>query len=61
MVKVIEENFMVCCDCLSAIACDDYTGLDYHYNESEAEKRMEEIKRGIENAGGYIVYGDSDY
>jgi hypothetical protein len=26
---------------------DDYTGLDYHYNQDEAEKRMKEIQNGI--------------
>lgn len=60
MAEIIDDNFMVCTDCLMAIANDDYTGLDYHYNDAEAEQRMNDIKAGIDNAGGHIALGDSE-
>ena len=60
MAKVIDDSFMVCSDCLQAIANNDYTGLDYYYSEKEADKRMQDIQKGVENAGGYICCGDSE-
>lgn len=57
---IIDNDFMVCEDCLHAIAYDDYTGLDYHYDEKEAYKRMREIKNGIHDAKGSISRGDSE-
>ena len=60
MVNVIDDNFMVCTDCLMAIANDDYTGLDYSYNQQEAFQRMTQIKYGIESTEGHICVGDYD-
>jgi len=55
--KVNIENIVVCEDCIQAIVNDDYTGLDYHYNEQEAEQRHNEIVAGILalSALGHIV------
>ena len=58
--KILDNDFMVCTDCLMAIANDDYTGLDYYYSPGHAEQRKAEIISGIESAGGYISCGDSD-
>ena len=60
MAQVIDDDFMVCTDCLMAIANDDYSGLDYHYSAAEAGQRMADIKTGMDSAGGYICCGDSD-
>lgn len=46
-IETVEPDARVCVDCLMAIANDDYSGLDYHYDEAKAEKRMEEIQTGI--------------
>lgn len=59
MSNIIDDNFMVCVDCISAIANDDYTGLDFHYDENESQKRELEIRNGINEVNGYIVCGDS--
>ena len=61
--KILDDNFMVCVDCILAIANGDYSGLDYSLPESEADRRMEEIEQGIDAAGGYdgyIVPGDAE-
>lgn len=60
MAKILDDNFMVCSDCLQAIVNDDYTGLDYSYNEKDAEERMAAIRSGIRDAGGYIARGESE-
>lgn len=58
MIKMINENFMVCDDCLPIIVNGDASGLDYSYTEEEAEHRLQEIETGIAGAGGYICLGD---
>ena len=64
MVNVIDDNFMVCSECLSAIVNDDYSGLDYSYDEQEANERMAHIQECIRweqvQNGGYIVLGDEE-
>lgn len=57
--KVIDSEFMVCSDCFQIIAYGDATALDYHYSESEAEKRLQEIESGLANTGGIVFTGDS--
>lgn len=60
MVDIVDDDFMVCTDCLMAIANDDYSGLDYHYSEAEATERMAEIQAGMAAAGGNICCGEAD-
>jgi hypothetical protein len=48
----------VCADCLQAIANDDYSGLDYFYNEAEAEAREKRIRKGIADLGRHVVTTD---
>ncbi len=43
--KVIQ--FGLCNHCIQAYVNDDFTGLDYHYNEPEATEQMETIKTGL--------------
>ena len=60
MVEVINDEYMVCTDCLMYIANGDVSGLDYYYNEVEAAERLKAIYAGEDAAGGYIVCGDSE-
>ena len=55
--KVNIENIAVCSDCIQVTVNDDYTGLDYHYNEQEAEQKHKEIMAGILalSSLGYLV------
>ncbi len=45
--KVHIDNLVFCEDCMLAAVNNDYTGLDYHYNEQEAEQRQAEIVAGL--------------
>ena len=54
--KTIIENLALCTDCTQAAVNDDYTGLDYHYNEEDAARRMEEIQAGLVNLGAGLCY-----
>ncbi|WP_280553448.1 hypothetical protein [Halomonas sp. 25-S5] len=38
-VDIIDDDFMVCTDCLMIIVNDDATGLDYSMDEEEAAER----------------------
>jgi hypothetical protein len=60
MADIIDDEYMVCTDCLMVIANADYSGLDYHYSPAEAEQRRAAIDAGMDRAGGYICCGDSD-
>jgi len=53
--KIIDDYFLVCADCIQAIVNDDYTGLDYYYNEAEATEREKTIREGIKKVDGHIV------
>jgi len=44
-------NLVLCTDCTQAAVNDDYTGLDYHYNQQEAEARMAAVKEGLWRLG----------
>lgn len=57
--KIIDDNFMVCGECLQALVNDDYTGLDL-YDEVIAEARMQCILAGIDDLDGVAVLGDPD-
>lgn len=53
--KVIHDDLWLCVDCLFAAVNGDYTGLDYHYDPEEAEKRMLMIQEGLERLGPHLV------
>jgi hypothetical protein len=60
---IIDDDFMVCTDCLMIIANDDASGLDYSLGEEEAEVREQEIRGAIteiQREEGQIAVGDSD-
>lgn len=58
--KIIDDDYMVCGDCIHAIKNDDFSTLDYYYTPESAEVRMARINQGISDAGGSIVTGDAD-
>ena len=59
--KILDDNFMVCADCIQVIANGDYTSLDYYYPEKRVVKMViKRINEGIDNAGGYIALGDNE-
>lgn len=58
--KIIDDNYQVCDDCAPVLANGDYTHLDYHYDEAEAETVVNKIDYGIETCGGFIALGDRD-
>ena len=60
MAEIIDDNFMVCDDCLFPIVNDDWSGLDCHYNGLAVDQRRAEIAFGIDNAGGHISLGDRE-
>jgi len=45
--ETLIDNLTFCTDCTMAAVNDDYTGLDYHYNEQEAKQRQAEIVAGL--------------
>lgn len=53
--KVIESDIWLCPDCLQAAVNDDNTGLDYHYNETEADQKLKDINEGLERLGPNLV------
>lgn len=63
MVKILDDPFMVCTDCLMIIANDDATGLDGSMGDEEAAEREREIREAIaeiQRTAGIIAVGDSD-
>ncbi len=59
-VTVVNDEFMVCTDCLMPIVNDDWSSLDYHYSGEEYDNRRAAIEAGIDNAGGHICFGDEN-
>ena len=62
-VDIIDDDFMVCTDCLMIIANDDASGLGYSLGEEEAEARELEIREAIAEIRqdeGQIAVGDSN-
>ena len=57
MIKIVDEEYMVCVDCLMVIANGDYSGLALHPDE---DRRIEAINRGLDRAGGFVVCGDEE-
>ena len=62
MMNILDDNFMVCVDCLPVIANGDYTHLDpsNHGSVEEAFARVREIDEGMALASGSIYVGDAD-
>jgi hypothetical protein len=63
MATVIDDNLMVCVDCLMVIANGDYTGLDYHTTPNSPDHgtmRAREIDDGLDSIKGYVCAGDSE-
>ncbi len=60
MVEVIDDDFYVCEECLMVIANGDYSILDAHYNEEEADKRKQEIDQALDLIEGHVVPGDEE-
>ena len=60
--ETLIDNLTFCTDCTQAAVNDDYTGLDYHYNEQEAEQRQAEIMAGLSRLGslGYVYHAGLD-
>lgn len=60
MVKIINDQFMVCADCTPVLANGDYSALDYYYDPTECEDKIKRINDGMASAGGYIALGDRE-
>jgi hypothetical protein len=64
--KVTDDDYWVCSDCLPVIANGDYTHLDNYYvsedqsGEISLEDKIDAIDSGMESAGGYIVPGSEE-
>lgn len=58
MVSVIDDEFMVCVDCLMVVANGDYSGLAI--NPETEDQRTAEINAGLESAGGYVAVGSQE-
>ncbi|MDZ7854201.1 MAG: hypothetical protein U5L98_16590 [Halomonas sp.] len=62
-VNMVDDEFMVCTDCLMIIANDDASGLDYSLGEEEGAAREQEIRKAIaviQREEGQIAVGDGD-
>lgn len=60
MVKMINDNFMVCVDCAQAIVNDDFSEPSLRYADNgDLDQRIGEIVFGIADAGGRACLGDS--
>jgi len=58
MVDILDDEFMVCVDCLMVIANGDYSGLAI--DPSTEDQRTKEINDGLDSVEGYVACGDSD-
>ena len=58
MVDILDDEFMVCSDCLMVIANGDYSGLAI--DPSTEDQRTKEINDGLDSIEGYVACGDSD-
>ncbi len=58
MLKIVDDEYMVCGDCLMVIANADYSGLAN--NPDTEDRRIEAINRGLESAGGNVCCGDEE-
>lgn len=59
-ITILDDNFMVCADCLMIIANDDASGLDYAMDEDAAAERENEIRESIAALEGRVAVGDSE-
>ncbi|MBM9615231.1 hypothetical protein JWJ90_13170 [Desulfobulbus rhabdoformis] len=58
--KVIDQDLWLCEDCTQAAVNADYTGLDYHYSEQEADQRYKEITEGLERLGTGLCWSGEE-
>lgn len=58
MINIVDDEYMVCVDCLMVIANGDYSGLAL--NPDTEDRRTEAINRGLDRAGGSVCCGDQD-
>lgn len=58
MLEILDDEFMVCSDCLMVIANGDYSGLAI--DPSTEDQRTKEINDGLDSIEGYVDCGDSD-
>ena len=58
MLRIVDDEYMVCVDCLMVIANGDYSGLAN--NPDTEDRRTEAINRGLDRAGGNVCCGDQD-
>ena len=49
------DDLWLCDDCTLYAVNDDLTGIDYHYSGEEADKRAEEVKKGVHSLGPNLV------
>jgi len=38
-IKIFDNECWICFDCVLAVVNDDFSGIDYHYTEKEAQKK----------------------
>ena len=58
MMNVLDDEFMVCVDCLMVIANSDYSGLAI--DPETEDQRTKDINDGFESIDGHICCGDSE-
>ena len=58
MLEILDDEFMVCSDCLMVIANGDYSGLAI--DPSTEDQRIKEINEGLDSIEGYVDCGDSE-
>jgi len=52
---VVRDDVWLCEDCLFVAVNGDASGLDYHYGEEEAAKRLAAIEAGLDKLGPHLV------
>ena len=57
--QVYKDNLWLCTDCIQAAVNDDYTGLDYYYEDEQAKLKEKQIREGLAELGPNLVI-DSD-
>ena len=57
--EIVRDDLWFCDDCTMAAVNDDLSGVDFYLSGAAAERRKEEIWRGLEKFGPHLV-SDSD-
>lgn len=53
--EIVKDDLWLCSDCLMLAVNGDATGLDYHYSAEEADRRLREIEKGLNELGPHLV------